>query len=62
MFLLSPAEQQALLATSPAAPAPATADHHARPKRKRTGFHHRRKPSQAAMGRSAAQALIESHR
>ncbi|HEY0726806.1 MAG TPA: hypothetical protein VGD38_01980, partial [Pyrinomonadaceae bacterium] len=62
MFLLSPAEQQALLATSPATPAPATADHHARPKRKRTGFHHRRKPLPAVIGRSAARALVESHR
>jgi len=62
MFLLNPAEQQALLSTSPAAPAAATAEHHARPKRKRNGFHHRRKASPAAMGRNAAQALLESHR
>ena len=62
MFLMSPAEQQALLATSPAPPAAATADHHARPKRKRTGFHHRRKPLRAVIGRSAARALVESHR
>lgn len=58
MFLLSPAEQQALLATSPAATAAPTADHHARSKRKRTGFHHRRRPSKAAMGSSAARLIV----
>lgn len=62
MFLMNSAEQQALLSTSPVAPAAATADHHARAKRKRTRFHHRRKPSPAAVGRGAAKALLESHR
>lgn len=57
MFLMNSAEQQALLSTGPAAPAVATADHHARAKRKRTRFHHRRKPTPAAVGRSAAKAL-----
>lgn len=57
MFLMSPSEQQALLATSPAAPATAVVQNHARAKRKRTGFHHRRKLARAAVGRSAAQAL-----
>ncbi len=57
MFLMNPAEQQALLSTSPAAPAAPVAENHARAKRKRAGFHHRRKPSRAAVGRSAALAL-----
>jgi cytochrome c2 len=59
MFLMNPAEQQALLAASPAPPAagaPVT-QNHAQSKRKRTGFHHRRPPSRAAIGRSAARAL-----
>jgi cytochrome c2 len=63
MFLMSPAEQQALLATSPAAtaaPTTATTQHHVRAKQKRTGFHHRRKPLRAVIGRNAARALVES--
>jgi cytochrome c2 len=63
MFLLSPDEQRALLASErrPAAAAPApSADNHARARRRRTGFHHRRKPVRAAVGRSAARALYES--
>jgi hypothetical protein len=60
MFLLSPDEQRALLASerrpAPAAAAP-VAENHARSKRRRTGFHHRRKPVRAAVGRSAARAL-----
>jgi hypothetical protein len=61
MFLMNSSEQQALLSTGPAAPAAATADHHARAKRKRTRFHHRRKPTPAAVGRGIAKALLESH-
>jgi cytochrome c551/c552 len=61
MFLMTPSEQQALLATSPAAPAtaaPAAAmQNHARAKRRRTIFHHRRNVWSAAVGRSAARAL-----
>ena len=59
MFMLNPDEQRALLASErrPAAAAAPVADNHARPKRRRTGFHHRRKPSRAAIGRSAARAL-----
>ena len=63
MFLMSPAEQQALLATSPAAtaaPTTATTQHHVRAKQRRTGFHHRRKPLRAVIGRNAARALVES--
>jgi cytochrome c2 len=59
MFLMSPGEQQALLATSPAATAAPVAQNHARARRKRTGFHHRRKPSRAAVGSGAARALLE---
>ena len=58
MFLMNSAEQQALLSTSPVPPAAATADHHARAKRKRTRFHHRRKPTPAAVGRSAARFIL----
>ena len=61
MFLMNPAEQQALLSTSPAATAGPVVQNHARAKRrKRTGFHHRRNQSPAAVGRSAARALVES--
>ena len=62
MFLLSPSEQQQLLAAERSGPAPAaapTADNHARSKRRRTGFHHRRPPVRAAVGRIAARALNE---
>jgi hypothetical protein len=61
MFLMSPSEQQALLATSPAAtaaPTTASAEHHARAKRKRIGFNHRRKPQHAVNGRSAARFIL----
>jgi cytochrome c2 len=60
MFLLSPDEQRQLLAAErsgpPAAATPAV-QNHARAKRRRTGFHHRRKPVHAGVGRSAARAL-----
>ena len=63
MFLLSPDEQRQLLAAERNKPAPAAAavaqNQHARPKRRKTGFHHRRKPVGAAVGRSAARALHE---
>ena len=60
MFLLSPSEQQQLLAAERSGPAPAaapTADNHARFKRRRTGFHHRRPSVRAAVGRIAGRAL-----
>jgi cytochrome c2 len=60
MFLMSPEEQRQLLAASPAVPATAgtpVAQNHARAKRKRIGFHHRRKLARAVLGSSAARAL-----
>jgi hypothetical protein len=58
MFLMSPAEQQALLATSPVAPATtASVQNHARAKRRKNSFHHRRNVWRAAIGRGAARAL-----
>ena len=65
MFLMSPDEQRQLLAAERSGPAPAaapTADNHARPKRRRTGFHHRPAQVRAAVGRSAARALLGGHR
>ncbi|HEV2837251.1 MAG TPA: c-type cytochrome [Pyrinomonadaceae bacterium] len=68
MFLMSPAEQQALLATSPAVPATAapaataSGQHHARAKRRKNSFHHRRNVWRAAIGRSAARVVVESRR
>jgi hypothetical protein len=59
MFLMSPAEQQALLATSPVAPATtASVQNHARAKRRKNSFHHRRNVWRAAIGRGAARALL----
>jgi hypothetical protein len=62
MFLMSPEEQRALLATGPAATAgtevPATAQNHARAKRRTTRFHHRRKLVRAAVGRGAARLIV----
>jgi hypothetical protein len=52
MFLLSPDEQRALLATGPAttaAPTAATTQHHARAK-KRKLRHHRSRPQKAQTG------------
>ncbi len=57
MFLMSPEEQRQLLATGPAAPAAAPAQNHARSKRKKVGFHHRRNRGRAPLGWSAARAL-----
>ena len=69
MFLLSPDEQRQLLAAERSGPAPvATAraapavQNHARSRRRRPGFHHRPKPVRAAVGRSAARALLLEHR
>lgn len=61
MFLMNPDEQRALLATSPAAPASATAqntaEHHARKKQRQRQLHHRRVYTGAVLGRIIAQAL-----
>ncbi len=59
MFLMTPEEQRALSATSPAesaAPA-ATTQNHARAKRRRSSQHHGRHRGRAALGRDAARAL-----
>jgi hypothetical protein len=60
MFLMTPDEQRALLATAPvttAAPTAATTQNHARAKRRKSALHHRRPREQAALGRGVARAL-----
>ena len=60
MFLMTPDEQRALLATAPvttAAPTAATTQNHARAKRRKAALHHRRPREQAALGRGVARAL-----
>jgi len=63
MFLLSPDEQRALLATGPATtalPTAATTQHHARAKKKRTRSNHARSRRQrAAIGRQMALELLK---
>jgi ribosomal protein L12E/L44/L45/RPP1/RPP2 len=67
MFLMNPDEQRQLLAASAAppaagaAPAP-VAQNHARAKRGKTNFHHRRPTARAAIGREAARLLSFSSR
>lgn len=59
MFLMSPEEQRALLATGPAPTAPAaTTQNHARAKRRKSASHHRRPRGKAALGRGVASALM----
>jgi len=57
MFLLNPDEQRRLLATGPAVTAAPAAQNHARAKRRRLGFHHRRNRESAGLGKQAAAAL-----
>lgn len=60
MFLLTPAEQQALSNTAPAAtagPPGTTTQNHARSRRRRSSRHHRRPRVSATLGRDAAAAL-----
>jgi hypothetical protein len=59
MFLMTPDEQRALLATAPvttAAPT-ATTQNHARSKRRKSASHHRKIRERAALGRGVARAL-----
>jgi cytochrome c2 len=59
MFLMTPEEQRALLATGPAptaAPA-ATTQNHARAKRRKLASHHRKPRGKAALGSGVARAL-----
>ncbi|HEX6046958.1 MAG TPA: hypothetical protein VFZ22_20885, partial [Pyrinomonadaceae bacterium] len=59
MFLMTPDEQRALLATAPVtttAPA-ATTQNHARSKRRKSASHHRKVRERAALGRGVARAL-----
>jgi cytochrome c2/cytochrome c peroxidase len=57
MFLMSPDEQRALLATGPATTAAPTTQNHASAKRKRRGLNHVRSLQRAALGRKLALAL-----
>ena len=59
MFLMNADEQRRLLATGPAAPAAATTQHHAKAKRRKTSYNHRKPRGRAPLGARMAQLLNE---